>query len=779
MLSLIIPTYNCIDSLDETLGSVTSQLPDDYELVIVDDGSTDGTAGRLAEYREELKNVSKDNIKIILNEHKGVSGARNAGIWAAGKEFVTFMDCDDCLADDFFKKSRPVMEVPADLYVFSFEVVKLHPVMGSELEDGGKAYIEDSVSPSALADKIYESNSEYADEYIRNRHLLVYSACNKFYRKELLDRHHIRFKDGLEFGEDRLFNYDYIPVAGRIISSSVCMFRYMQRNTESASNRIFPDYYNTIMMLHKAKMDCFLNISENTSLVEKRDFISYDLAKEMRRMLDHFGERNKRIHMIGIGGSSMWGMALMLKEKGFNVSGSDRTENANVKRLRNLGINVIAGHSVDNIHGADLVVYSAAVMEDNVELSECSRLGIPALERSVVLGLISEGYKDSVAVCGTHGKTTVTSMLAQILVAADMDPTVHIGGVLDAIGGSIRHGHSDIFITEACEYKRSFLNICATGAVVLNIDEDHLDYYSDIDDIEEAFGEFLRTLPSEGWVLVNGNDERAVRQLAKLPCRTFLFGISNGESGSSQRELRSRYNKESACKSPELDYEMADIIEDEKGCISFDMCYRVKQAGSVKQIDNVKRIERVNMKIPGLFNAMNALAALGAAHILGACMDKAIAAAEEFTGARRRFEKTGVINGAEVFHDYGHNPAEIRNALSVARKRCPGGKLWAVIQPHTYSRLKASFDEFVTCAGWADKVLVTDVFAARESDPGDIHSGMLVEAMKDTGVDAVFTPGFEDAEREIIKGAAEGDLVITLGCGDINRLNKNLIKSRG
>ncbi|MBQ9179662.1 MAG: UDP-N-acetylmuramate--L-alanine ligase [Firmicutes bacterium] len=445
------------------------------------------------------------------------------------------------------------------------------------------------------------------------------------------------------------------------------------------------------------------------------------------------------IHMIGIGGASMSGLARMLKEMGHTVTGSDRVDSDAVKKLRELGIDISIGHVSENVHSADLVVYTAAIPEDNAELVECRRLGIPTMERSVALGQISEGYEVSLGVCCTHGKTTKTSMLAQMLIEADMDPTVHIGGVLDAIGGSVRTGGSNIFLTEACEYKRNILNIHTKSAVLLNIDNDHLDCYEDIEDIADAFGKYLRSLPSDGWALVNGDDERAVQLLTGLSCKTFTFGRIN-----------------------ECDYQMTNISEDEAGYVSCHVYYKDEKLGEMKMI------------VPGMFNAMNALAAIGAAHQLGADMEKVFATAGKFTGARRRFEKTGELNGAEIFHDYGHNPTEIKNALYVARKRCREGRLWAVVQPHTYSRLKASFDDYVTCVGKADVVLVTDIFAAREKDPGDIESGMLVDAMQKMGVNAYLTPAVHDAAKMISGGVASGDLVITLGCGDINGLNNIL-----
>ena len=272
MISLIVPTYNCIGFLGEMLDSVTPQLSAGVELVVVDDGSTDGTAERLAGLRDV--GVEADgNVKILLREHGGVSAARNAGIDAAEGEWIAFMDCDDLLIDGFFEKCREVMKTAADLYIFSFERVEMSP--------GGDVLSND---PLTVPDKAYDSSSDFADDYIRSRKLLFYSACNKLYRKALLDERKVRFREGLEFGEDRLFNYDYLPAAGSVVTSSVRMFKYMQRNPDSASNRSFPGYYDTIMMLHRAKMECFLGLSKGTSDAEKKAFEEYDLSTEMKRM---------------------------------------------------------------------------------------------------------------------------------------------------------------------------------------------------------------------------------------------------------------------------------------------------------------------------------------------------------------------------------------------------------------------------------------------------------------------------------------------------------------
>ena len=445
-----------------------------------------------------------------------------------------------------------------------------------------------------------------------------------------------------------------------------------------------------------------------------------------------------RIHLIGIGGSSMSGLAEMLIDQGYRVSGSDRDETYLVPFVRKKHADIFIGHRAENIHGADLVVYSAAIAADNPERMEAERLGIPCIERATLLGQLMEGYPKAVGICGAHGKTTVTSMVSQMLVENGMDPSIHIGGRLDAIGGSTRIGHSGIFVAEACEYKRSFLKLSPTLAVVLNIDADHLDCYRDIDEIEQTFGQFLALVPENGTAVGNGDDPRVRRLFANLQCRCILFGTD-------------RRN----------DWYPENLKEDERGYASFDLCYQGKTAASVQ------------MNVPGSFNVMNAMAAVATAVCLGLDPEKAAASLRSFTGAHRRFELTDVIDGVEIFHDYGHNPAEMRNAVSIARKRCRG-RLWAVMQPHTFSRVRTLFDQYLTCTEEADYTLVTDICAAREKDPGDLNSGMIVEGMKKNGIHAFWTPSFDDTEDFLRKHWIPGDLVITMGCGDINLLNDQI-----
>ena len=451
--------------------------------------------------------------------------------------------------------------------------------------------------------------------------------------------------------------------------------------------------------------------------------------------------QGKRVHMIGIGGSSMSGLAQMLVEKGYIVSGSDNVHSHSVEKLEAIGIQVAIGHRAENVHGADVAVYSAAILPDNPERMELKRLVIPSMERAVLLGQLMEGYEKAVGISGTHGKTTTTAMLSQILMEGGLDPTIHIGGRLDAVGGSTRIGNGDAFIAEACEFSGSFLSMRPTIAVVLNIEEDHLDYYRDIDDIQDAFGKFLSLLPGNGLAIGWGDDFRVVKLFDSLSQETQTYGLGDAN-----------------------DWRPDQLRYDALGRGEFDLLYKGK------------KLCHVNMAVPGGFNVLNGLAALACAYRLGADMEKAAASLNRFSGAHRRFELTGVVQGVKLYHDYGHNPTEMRNALSIAKLQ-PHNRLWAVMQPHTYSRVKRLFNDYLTCTSEADITLVTDIYAAREKDPGDIHSSMVVSGMRDHGIDAYLTPTFNDTEAYLRANWQPGDLVITMGCGNINLLNEQIEKN--
>lgn len=455
----------------------------------------------------------------------------------------------------------------------------------------------------------------------------------------------------------------------------------------------------------------------------------------MENIRDYQG---KRIHMIGIGGSSMSGLAEMLLKEGYTVTGSDNANSHAVERLRGMGISVQVGHARENVQGADLLVFSAAISPENPERQEAARLSIPQMERSTLLGQLMQGHDRAICVCGAHGKTTTSSMIAYALLECGMDPTVHIGGRLDALGGGSRIGKKDVFVAEACEFHGSFLEMRPTQAVVLNIDADHLDYYRDIDHIEAAFGQFLSLLPADGLALGWGGDERIMRLFSGLKCETRRFGL--GE---------------------ENDYYPVGLTYDETGCPRYDVGFR----GGI--------LGRIELRVAGKFNVINSLAAFASAHCAGADAEMAAQALSRFGGVHRRFEFTGLIDGAKMYHDYGHNPAEMRAALSVARMQHPR-RLWAVMQPHTYSRVKGLFQDYLTCTQEADFTLVTDIFAAREKDPGDIRAEMVVEGMRAHGIQAVHTPTFDDTEKYLRAHWQPGDLVLTMGCGNINLLNEQM-----
>lgn len=446
----------------------------------------------------------------------------------------------------------------------------------------------------------------------------------------------------------------------------------------------------------------------------------------------------KHVHFVGIGGCSMSGLAGLLLQKGYIVTGSDRDASHKTEALVQKGIPVAIGQRAENVAGANLVVYTAAIAEDNPERVEARRLGIPEMERAVLLGQLMETYPAAIGISGTHGKTSTTSMLAQVFVECGMEPTVHIGGELPALGGSTLLGNGDTFIAEACEFNASFLQLHPTLAMILNIDEDHLDFYRDIDHIEQAFLEYARLVPEEGWCLGWGDDARVRRVLGQLSCHTRTYGLEPFN------ELRAE-----------------QIQYDELGRAYF-----------VATLFGHPLCE-VQLAVPGEHNLLNALAVIGAAEISCLPMQRVAEILGRFTGAHRRFELTGIVDGVKLYNDYGHNPTEMKNAIHIAKLQ-PHKTLWAVWQPHTYSRTKSLFDGFVKTFDEADRVVITDIYGAREKDPGDISTPMLLGPMRERGIQVVHTPTFDDAEAYLRAHWQPGDLMITLGCGNIDLLNEQM-----
>ena len=455
-------------------------------------------------------------------------------------------------------------------------------------------------------------------------------------------------------------------------------------------------------------------------------------------MIDINEYSGKRVHMIGIGGSSMSGLVDFLLVRGIRVTGSDRDNSHHVEALTARGIPVAIGHRAENVRGADLIVFSAAIHPDNPERAEAKRLGIPEMERSTLLGELMRGAKTAICVSGTHGKTTTSGMIGQALMEAGLDPSVHIGGELDSLHGGTRLGSPALFVAEACEYHSSFLEMHPSVAVVLNVAGDHFDYYRDMDDYENAFRNFLDRLTPDGTAVCWGEDARALRPAIRSGRRIVTFGWSGNN-----------------------DYSPAGLSYDDLGRPRFDVVH----GGQTEA--------HIELQISGDFTVLNALAAYAACRQTSAVPADIAASLSRFTGVHRRFELTGIVDGVRLYHDYGHNPDEMRAAVSVAMKQ-KANRVWAVMQPHTYSRVKRLFQDYLTCTEAADTTLVTDICAARETDPGDINSRMLVDGMKAHGVNAVLTPSFDDTERYLREHWQPGDLVLTMGCGDINLLNEQI-----
>ena len=452
----------------------------------------------------------------------------------------------------------------------------------------------------------------------------------------------------------------------------------------------------------------------------------------------------KRIHLIGIGGCSMNGLAQILRARGYEVKGSDKAVSPFTERLAELGIPVTIGQKAENVEDADLVIWSAAIKPDNPERVRARELGIPDMERSVALGWISERYHNVVGIAGCHGKTTITSMLALIAEKGGLDATVHVGGFVEFLKGGTRIGSHDLFITEACEYVESFLTLKPTVALINNIDDDHLDYFRDIDHITDAFRKFVKLIPAGGLFIGCTDDER-VRGLLS-------------EFKGSVNELGYGLETEHA-----PDYYPANAVYDELGCPSFDLMFRGENCG------------RVTLHVPGQHNMLNAVAALSVALSHGTDFETAANALSEFRNTRRRFEYYGERDGVRVFHDYAHHPAEIRAAVDSAL-RTPHRKVYCVFQCNSYTRAKTLFSGHQgDCFRGVERVLVPDIYPGREKDDGTVHARDMVRAINEATGNAVYIPTFEEISDWLKENAAEGDIVVTLGSGDVYIQTKKLL----
>ncbi|MDR1563726.1 MAG: UDP-N-acetylmuramate--L-alanine ligase [Oscillospiraceae bacterium] len=446
----------------------------------------------------------------------------------------------------------------------------------------------------------------------------------------------------------------------------------------------------------------------------------------------------KRLHFIGIGGSGMCPIVEILHSTGnYIITGSDvDNESDTVKRIRGMGIPVAIGHRAENIGDAQLLVYSAAIQKDNPELLAAKEAGIHVFERSVMLGVLCRRYPNTIAISGTHGKTTSSSMLAQILVTAGIDPTVFIGGKLPLIGGNGRVGNSDIMVCEACEFVDTFLQITPAIAVILNIDADHLDYFGTLENVIRSFNKFLKQTSS--LVVINGDDANSLKALegVELPVITFGLGENN-------------------------DYTAKNIRMNEGSHWEFELVHKGTSLADI------------TLQVPGRHNIYNALAAAAAAHVSGAIPQDIVNGLGSFTGAGRRYEVHGVFDGLTVADDYAHHPAEIEVTLK-AVKEMHFNKVWAVFQPFTYTRTKNLLQEFANALDIADQVILTEIMPAREVDDLGVSSSQLQERINKP---CKLLGSFEEIADYVIANAGSGDLVITMGCGDIYKCAK-LIKQK-
>lgn len=447
------------------------------------------------------------------------------------------------------------------------------------------------------------------------------------------------------------------------------------------------------------------------------------------------------IHFIGVGGISMSALAEICLNKGYNVSGSDCNESHLLDKLRSQGATIYIGHKKEHISDdVDMVVYTAAVHPDNPELVAAKEKNKLTINRAAFLGQIMREYKNSIAVSGTHGKTSTTSMLSTIFEYANLDPTILVGGNLSVIGGNVKIGNSDNFITEACEYVDSFLNFNPKISIVLNIEEDHLDYFSGLDEIKASFNKFGKLLPKEGFFIINGDDENTNDILHDVKATVIKYGTNTSN-----------------------DVIIKNIEFNEYGYGIFELEYNGESLG------------KFELSVPGIHNIFNATAAIMAAYVSSIDIEVIKENITAYKGVGRRFEIKGNYNGALVVDDYAHHPTELKATLSAAKK-IKKNNLWCIFQPHTYTRTRSLLNEFAEAFYSADKVIITDIYAAREDDPGDIHSKDLVNKLYQNNVDVTYISSFDEITEYLRKNISKDDLVITAGAGPIYKVAEALVQ---
>ena len=447
------------------------------------------------------------------------------------------------------------------------------------------------------------------------------------------------------------------------------------------------------------------------------------------------------VHFIGIGGISMSGLAEVLMGRHFTISGSDMKASEITDHLASIGARIAIGQKAENItDDIDLVVYTAAIHEDNEEFAAARAKGIAMMSRAVLLGQIMDNYLRSIAVAGTHGKTTTTSMIAHILLEARTDPTISVGGMLDKIHGNIRVGRSDLFLAEACEYTNSFLEFYPYYSIILNVEEDHMDFFKDLEDIKHSFHRFASQTAKDGLIIINGDMEHTGDILEGLPQRSVTFGLDEKN-----------------------DYCAKDITFTEEGNASYTLFVEGEDYG------------RIDLQVKGLHNVTNSLSAIACALAIGLSMDDIRHGLFSFGGTKRRFEYKGRIGEITVIDDYAHHPTEIAATLESA-KNYPHDDLWVVFQPHTYTRTNAFLEDFARVLSKADHVVLADIYAAREPDTGLVSSGDVARLIGEAGTDVHYLHSFGEIEDFLTVNLKGHDLLITMGAGDVYLIGEEMLK---
>lgn len=447
------------------------------------------------------------------------------------------------------------------------------------------------------------------------------------------------------------------------------------------------------------------------------------------------------VHFIGIGGISMSGLAEILLEEGFTISGSDAKQSALTDSLAKKGATIYIGQKASNLSiRPALVVYTAAIREDNEEFKAAVDAGIPMLSRAELLGQIMDNYEKSIAVAGTHGKTTTTSMISQILLVAKADPTISVGGILESIGGNIRVGGSEVFITEACEYTNSFLHFHPKYSIITSVEAEHLDFFKDIDDIRRSFHEFAGNTSHDGVLIINGQIEALDQITNNLSCSVTTYGLCEND-----------------------DFYAKNITYNDHACGTYTLMHKTEDLGIV------------SLSVPGKHNVSNSLAAIALCLNLGLPLDVIKKGLLQFGGTKRRFEYKGTKNGITVIDDYAHHPTEVAATLTAARNY-PHGRIICVFQPHTYSRTKAFLSDFARVLSMADVVVLADIYAAREKNTIGISSKDLLAELQKNGQESYYFPSFDEIETFLSEKCINNDLLITMGAGDVYLIGEHLLQ---